>query len=372
MSEHNITVEGGSSVRLPTAGKYCDRDIVVTATGGGGGIPDGYYNASGLNVDESKVLAGEIYIDEDGYKIGEMPDNGAVNSTIQGLVSGMSTPQPVTIPEGYHNGQGKVSISSDVKTLHDNIAQALRQKGQVVSLNYDPKHFPTLIGGIQTSEDLNAVLTEQETLIEELKEELRGKAAGGGGENDVLPSGYVLVPSIKFTGEQAVNTGIICNQDTQIRIAFTRDAENLMYVYGVTNDANTASITGYCSSSGYWRFGNQKSSLATPADEKMVWGVKVNKNRILRGNAEIRYNTVNDFTTERALMLGGREITDGVIEEETLLVGKIVAFDLYNGDELVLSFVPCKDANGVCGFWDKVSGRFFASATNTPLEWSFV
>ena len=37
---HNITVEGGSSVRLPTAGKYCDRDIVITATGGGGGEPD--------------------------------------------------------------------------------------------------------------------------------------------------------------------------------------------------------------------------------------------------------------------------------------------------------------------------------------------
>ena len=31
---HNITVEGGKSVRLPTAGKYCDRDIVVTAEGG--------------------------------------------------------------------------------------------------------------------------------------------------------------------------------------------------------------------------------------------------------------------------------------------------------------------------------------------------
>lgn len=30
---HNITVEGGTSVRLPTAGKYCDRDIVITATG---------------------------------------------------------------------------------------------------------------------------------------------------------------------------------------------------------------------------------------------------------------------------------------------------------------------------------------------------
>ena len=32
---HNIEVDVGTSVRLKTAGKYCDRDIVVTATGGG-------------------------------------------------------------------------------------------------------------------------------------------------------------------------------------------------------------------------------------------------------------------------------------------------------------------------------------------------
>lgn len=32
---YNITVEGGTSVRLPTAGKYCDRDIIITAIGGG-------------------------------------------------------------------------------------------------------------------------------------------------------------------------------------------------------------------------------------------------------------------------------------------------------------------------------------------------
>lgn len=31
---HNITVEGGKTVRLTTAGKYCDRDIIVTAEGG--------------------------------------------------------------------------------------------------------------------------------------------------------------------------------------------------------------------------------------------------------------------------------------------------------------------------------------------------
>lgn len=30
----NITLEGGTSLRLPTAGKYCDRDIIVTVEGG--------------------------------------------------------------------------------------------------------------------------------------------------------------------------------------------------------------------------------------------------------------------------------------------------------------------------------------------------
>lgn len=35
MSEFNISIEGGTSYRLHTAGKFCDRDIVVTAEGGG-------------------------------------------------------------------------------------------------------------------------------------------------------------------------------------------------------------------------------------------------------------------------------------------------------------------------------------------------
>jgi hypothetical protein len=35
MSEFNIEVQGGTAVKLPTAGKYCEKDIVVTAIGGG-------------------------------------------------------------------------------------------------------------------------------------------------------------------------------------------------------------------------------------------------------------------------------------------------------------------------------------------------
>ena len=41
MSEYDFTIESGSAVRLKTAGKYCDRDIVVTATGGDYSVEDG-------------------------------------------------------------------------------------------------------------------------------------------------------------------------------------------------------------------------------------------------------------------------------------------------------------------------------------------
>ena len=198
------------------------------------------------------------------------------------------------------------------------------------------------------------------------------KVASSVGNNGILPIGYTSVPSIKFTGTQAVKTGIICNQDTQIRAVFIADAEKGMYIYGVTNDANTASITGYRSSvGGYWRFGNQRITLTTPADESMVWGVKVNKSRVLRGNVSSAYSGVSNFTCERDMMLGGREVTTGSIEQETLFEGKIIAFDLYDGEELVLSYVPCMDANGVCGFWDTVSKRFVTSSAE-PLEWSYV
>lgn len=58
MSEHNITVQGGSSVRLPTAGKYCDRDIVVTAEGGGADLPALTSPAAATDIVKDKQVIG--------------------------------------------------------------------------------------------------------------------------------------------------------------------------------------------------------------------------------------------------------------------------------------------------------------------------
>lgn len=63
MSEFNITVEGGTSVRLPTAGKYCDKDIVITAEGGGGDTTaeDGLITRTLTSYSNSRVTSVAAY-----------------------------------------------------------------------------------------------------------------------------------------------------------------------------------------------------------------------------------------------------------------------------------------------------------------------
>ena len=67
MSIHNITVEGGSSVCLPTAGNYCDRDILVTARGGGGGdpfLPSGYVRCGYIQFTGDQYLDTGVFCNE--------------------------------------------------------------------------------------------------------------------------------------------------------------------------------------------------------------------------------------------------------------------------------------------------------------------
>ena len=69
---HNITVEGGTSVRLPTAGKYCDRDIVVTATGGGSVSEPATISGTNLHNTETDIpntyLSGAAVVAYNGWK----------------------------------------------------------------------------------------------------------------------------------------------------------------------------------------------------------------------------------------------------------------------------------------------------------------
>ena len=82
MAEFNFSVNGGDSIRLKTAGKYCDRDIVVTGSGGsGGGKRINWY------VNSEKLLA-LPHIEGIGYRIADVCDKSELERSV--LMQGTS------------------------------------------------------------------------------------------------------------------------------------------------------------------------------------------------------------------------------------------------------------------------------------------
>jgi hypothetical protein len=125
MSEHNITVQGGSSVRLKTAGKYCDRDILVKATGGGVELPE--LTNAGVATD---LMQGKQLIDGDGNVVdgtftlqNELSEQDslilAIKTALQGKASG-----------GGGNGEEEVAalLENTMTVLDNSIATSLRTR----------------------------------------------------------------------------------------------------------------------------------------------------------------------------------------------------------------------------------------------------
>lgn len=89
----------------PTAGKVLSK-VTVEA------IPDKYQDVSRVTTKPENVLEDYLFVDATGAECeGSMPNKGAVNKTIDGL-----TTTSATIPAGFHNGSGTVSLTNDIET----------------------------------------------------------------------------------------------------------------------------------------------------------------------------------------------------------------------------------------------------------------
>ena len=117
---HNITVEGGTSVRLPTAGKYCDRDIVVTATGGGEIKPDPseYYqrieyieSTTGCRIDTDIFADNETGM-ELTAKYPTLADRVAMGSRLDGNATRYYAPYPLSANSFYYGFNAGVTKST--------------------------------------------------------------------------------------------------------------------------------------------------------------------------------------------------------------------------------------------------------------------
>ncbi len=100
----SVTPTKSAQTIKPTSGKVLSQ-VTVAA------IPDKYQDISAVTATAAHVLDGDIFVNAEGETVeGSMPNNGAMNKTIDGL-----TAASVSIPAGYTSG-GTVSLTNDIET----------------------------------------------------------------------------------------------------------------------------------------------------------------------------------------------------------------------------------------------------------------
>ena len=89
----------------PTSGKVLSKVTV-------GAIPSNYKDTTNVDATAGDVLAGKVIVTSTGEVEGTMANNGHVTETLDATTNNQS----YTIPEGYHDGEGTVSITLEEKT----------------------------------------------------------------------------------------------------------------------------------------------------------------------------------------------------------------------------------------------------------------
>ena len=173
-----------------------------------------------------------------------------------------------------------------------------------------------------------------------------------GGEARIT-EGYELIEYVAFNNDKIFDTGHYANERTYFELLFQRtDTSGADYIFGISSGTR---VTGYLTSSGYWRYNSGYPTFNT--NNKLLHYAYVSPgSTTVSGNTKT-FSVGGAFTTAFTIPVGGHKPSSGVATPT--YQGYIYYFRMKIDDEYVADYLPCKRlSDGVEGFWDCVTNTF--------------
>lgn len=168
----------------------------------------------------------------------------------------------------------------------------------------------------------------------------------------VISDGYEQIEYVTINGDKIFDTGQYGNNETYIDVLFKRtNTSAAHYLFGCSAGNR---LTGYLTSSGYWRYGSGYPAFST--NNTSLTKAMVTPTKTTVGSTTRTFST-SAFTTAFTMPLGGHKPASGVATPT--YKGYVYYFVMRHGDEIVVDWLPCKRlSDGVEGFWDCVTNTF--------------
>lgn len=228
-----------------------------------------------------------------------------------------------------------------------------------------------ITGTMTASEDLDAELTAQDTLIERIQTALQGKAAGGSGEDESYKTLYQRVENITSDGTSYVITDFVGDNTCGLELIASFPVLQDRVPMGSRIDSGSTRF--YCTyplsaNSCYYGFNTGASfscglSVNTPyrlqtnfMDSRLVNVYDMDGNR--EGGTNI--NATLTPHTVPVSIFGYHYASSGAVTSKR-------EFTLYSarcsrGNEIVREYIPCyRKSDGVIGLYEKFTGTFLTA-----------
>lgn len=215
-------------------GYYGLSSVTVTA------IPDNYQDVSSVTAAAGDVLTGKVYVTADGTVVtGTMVNNGAVSKSLD------VTTISYTIPKGFHNGSGKVTITLEEKTVTPTkSAQTITPASGKVLSKVTVEAIPAAYQNVTNVDATEADVLVGKTIVDSRGNEIAGTMTDNGAKTASIDAGsYYIIPAGYHNGQGKVTGNSLASQT--VGTAETKDI-----LYGETAWVGGTKKTGTMKNNG--------------------------------------------------------------------------------------------------------------------------